>query len=176
MTSTALLTDEQLMSQHCREMEAWDDACWDLVIDSGPSHIYAATGQHKFEAYWRTLIFDTDPENRGAVAPPELKSSYEHWASSFGTLNNLERLQTERPPAFGLAQAMDQASVATVQAMRGQAFDGAFRTRLGESLAQPGRATSAGCLSRPERATWCATLKETRSLSLSDGAKRTVTG
>jgi len=128
MTSTALLTDEQLLSQHFREMEAWDDACWDIVVNSGPSHIYAATGQHIFEAYWRTLVFDTNPENRGTIAPPELKSSYEHWASSYGTMNELERLTTERPPGYGLAQAMGLSSVASVQAMRGRAFDDAFRT------------------------------------------------
>ncbi len=128
ITSPALLTDEELSSQHFREMEAWDDACWDLVVKSGPSHIYAATGQHLFEAYWRTLIFDTDPENRGAIAPPELKSSYEHWASSFGTTNELERLNTEQPPGYGWAKALDLVGVGTVQAMRGQAFDTAFRT------------------------------------------------
>ena len=123
-----MLTDEQLLSQHSREMEAWDDACWDLVVNSGPSHIYAATGQHIFEAYWRTLIFDTDTENRGTIAPPELKSSYQHWASSFGTMNQLERLETEQPPGYGLAQATGLVSVGAVQAMRGRAFEVAFRT------------------------------------------------
>jgi hypothetical protein len=105
MTTTALLTDDQLLAQHYREMEAWDDACWDLVVNSCPSYIYAATGQDIIEAHWRTLIFDTDPENQGAIAPPELKMSYEHWASSFGTMNHIDRLRAQRPPGFGPAQA-----------------------------------------------------------------------
>jgi hypothetical protein len=133
-TATVLLRDDEIQFQYQREMEVWDDACWDLATSRNPTHIYAATGERIFDAYWRTLIFDTDPGQRGAKAPPELKMSYQLWSSSFSTVNELRRIQAETLPGLGFFQRtylsmkfVYHASKLSVQAVRGDAFNVAFR-------------------------------------------------
>jgi hypothetical protein len=126
MTTTPVLTDINLLLQQSREMEAWDDACWDLAKNNNPSRIYPATGEHLFEAYWRTLAFDSDPEHRGARPGAEYEHVYGHWISSFGSVNNFARLWTTRPPGWG-NQALVEFVRAVVQIMRGQPFDLALR-------------------------------------------------
>ncbi|KAF2399295.1 HET-domain-containing protein [Trichodelitschia bisporula] len=67
--------------RNTREMEGWDDACWELATTLDPY----PTGEHIFDAYWRTLIFNR--EERGVAAPADMKRAYSLWASVFGTFN-----------------------------------------------------------------------------------------
>ncbi|KAK3899520.1 heterokaryon incompatibility protein-domain-containing protein [Staphylotrichum tortipilum] len=126
MTSTPILTNDQLLWAHSRDMEAWEDACWDLAHRSNPSASYPVTDEHLFDAYWRTLAFDTDPERRGYSPPPEFKSAAEHWMSSLESFNNFLRLVEERPRGWP-NQAAEQFVRGVVQIMRGQSFELALR-------------------------------------------------
>ncbi len=126
MASTPSLTDTNWLLQHSQEMEAWDDACWALIENNSPSHIYLPTGEHVSDAHWRTLAFDSDLERRGARPGDEYKDIYGHWISSFGSVNNFSRLWATRPPGWG-NQALVEFVRGVVQIMRGQAFDLALR-------------------------------------------------
>ncbi|KAK3897247.1 HET-domain-containing protein [Staphylotrichum tortipilum] len=130
MTSTPILTNDHLLWAHCRDMEAWEDACWDLAHRSNPSGSYPVTDEHLFDAYWRTLVFDRDPEHRGSSAPAEFKSAAEHWMSSLESFNNFLRLVETRPLGW-LNQAIEQFVRAVVQIMRGQSFELALKQYAG---------------------------------------------
>lgn len=128
MTSSPFLTDSRVMAQHTREMAAWDDACWDLVTRSTSSGIYAPTGEHLFEAYWRALIFDTDPEHRGQRASPELKDAYTGWVSSFGTSNEIAKLSERQPLSADDQQRLVGMNLRLlIESRTGYPFDTAFQ-------------------------------------------------
>ena len=70
------------------EMEAWDDACWELAtkLEQYPS------GERIWNAYWRTLIFNR--ETVGVEATEKLEIAYKIWMSMFITFN--ETLELSR--------------------------------------------------------------------------------
>jgi hypothetical protein len=91
---TPLLRDMELYGTHCSEMVAWHDLCWELVKPLTPY----PTGEILFEAYWRTLIFNTSPG--GSVAPPEYGFSYTSWISSFTTAKEIYlTINAPNPPS-----------------------------------------------------------------------------
>ena len=94
-------------------MEAWDDACWELVKEL-PGTEYHGTGEHVQEAYWRTLIFDSHEYNhqlhqflhgKDSSQPLDIdiEFAYKTWVSQFMTLNEFYAL-TE---AFEAQKARD---------------------------------------------------------------------
>jgi len=145
MTSSPFLVDSRVMAQCTQEMEDWDDACWDLVtrsvsspsseIDTGRgtrtgTGTYVPTGEHLYEAYWRALIFDTDPEQRGQRASPGLKDAYEAWVSSFATSNEITRLKLSQPnpPTPEYQQQLIGVSLRlAIQSQAGYPFETAFQ-------------------------------------------------
>lgn len=93
MVSTPTLKDSENVFRNSKETEAWDDACWELANALGEY----PNGEELFDAYWRTLVFNT--ERLGSVAPPDLKISYMAWISLFMTGNEIRGLcqQPQQP-------------------------------------------------------------------------------
>jgi hypothetical protein len=83
MVPTPKLRKLSVMVSHAHEMDAWNDACWALVegLTSYP------TRENVFEAFWRTLIFNT--ESPGSEPSKELEFAYKTWISFFISSNKL---------------------------------------------------------------------------------------
>jgi len=130
--SPPLSTEPRCTSQHWRRMKAWDDSCWDLAERMYPSQQmpYPPTGENLFEAYWRTLIFDTDSEHRGCRASPELGQVYKIWVSGFTTSYEVTKRLEEQPPG-GTGQldleALSQSFRLVAQVRASYPFETAFQ-------------------------------------------------
>ena len=76
-------------------MEAWDDECWALAtaLKRYP------TGQNIYDAYWRTLAFNTD--HTGVEASEELENVFAIWQSMRGDFikfyEYVKEMQQEAP-------------------------------------------------------------------------------
>ena len=77
MTSTQTLRTMRAFANHSREMEDWEDSCWDLAEALGKY----PTGQNTFEAYWRTLIFNRVQLDQEPTA--DYKWAYKNWNTAF---------------------------------------------------------------------------------------------
>jgi hypothetical protein len=88
MVSTPTLHDMEILAKNSRETVAWDDSCWELVKALGEY----PTGEKLFDAYWRTLVFNTECSGE---APPDLKISYKAWISSFILFNEAREISQQ---------------------------------------------------------------------------------
>jgi len=94
MISSPTLRDLQTLISHFKEMEAWDDECWELVrnLEQYP------TGENIWSAYWRALICNT--ERVGVEATENLEIAYKTWMSLYITGNEcFELFKTHMVPA-----------------------------------------------------------------------------
>jgi hypothetical protein len=79
MVATPTLNDMENQARNSREIKAWNDSCWELAKALGEY----PTGENISDAYWRTLVFNT--EHLGLEAPPDLELSFKAWTSIFAT-------------------------------------------------------------------------------------------
>jgi hypothetical protein len=86
MISSPTLRDASTAISHTREMETWDDACWELAtnLEQYP------TGERIWSAYWRTLICNM--ESVGVEATENLENAYKTWISLYITRNKVFEL------------------------------------------------------------------------------------
>jgi hypothetical protein len=93
MVYTPTLRKEQLLVHNAREMNAWDDACWELAKNLGEY----PTGENLPEAFWRTLICNT--AGPGTEASEKFGFSYGTWVGVF--VSCIEILEHLRPLVQG---------------------------------------------------------------------------
>ncbi|KAF1999212.1 HET-domain-containing protein [Amniculicola lignicola CBS 123094] len=95
MVPSPSLQDLEKLYSSLSAMEAWDDECWALVtaLERYP------TGQSIYDAYWRTLAFNTDCT--GVEAPEELENVFAVWQSMRGDFiafyDYVKEMQREAP-------------------------------------------------------------------------------
>jgi len=135
--SAPLTTEPRMTSQRWRRMKAWEHSCRALAERMYPSQQmpYPPTGEKLSEAYWRTLIFGTNSEQKGCdPASPELGQTYKTWVSAFSTSYDVTKSLEEQAPG-GTGQldleALYQSIRLVAQAEESYPFEAAFRDYSG---------------------------------------------
>lgn len=82
MKSIPLLQTIRSIVDQSRQMEEWEDSCWDVAAKLGKY----PTGEGIIEAYWRTLVCNR--ENIDRVPSSDFEWAFKNWNTSFSQCND----------------------------------------------------------------------------------------